>query len=32
MQVIGGRVGLAIKSLNYTALYYKLLLIYYVYN
>ena len=31
-QAIGGRIGLAIKGLNYTALYYRLCLIYYAYN
>ena len=32
MQAIGGYIGLAIKGLNYTALYYRLHLIYYTYN
>ena len=31
-QAIGGRIGLAIKGLNYTALYYRLRLLYYAYN
>ena len=31
-QAIGGRMGLAIKGLNYTALYYRLRLLYYAYN
>ena len=31
-QVIGGYISLAIKGLNYTALYYRLYLIYYTYN
>ena len=31
-QAIGGRIGLAIKGLNYTALCYRLHLIYYAYN
>ena len=31
-QAIGGYIGLAIKGLNYTALYYRLRLIYYAYN
>jgi len=32
MQAIGGRIGLVIKGLNYTALCYRLWLIYYAYN
>jgi len=31
-QAIGGRIGLAIKGLNYTTLYYRLRLIYHAYN
>jgi hypothetical protein len=31
-QAIGGRIGLAIKGLNYAVLYYRLYLIYYTYN
>jgi len=31
-QAIGGRMGLAIKGLNYTALCYRLRLIYHAYN
>ena len=31
-QAIGGCIGLAIKGLNYTALCYRLRLIYYAYN
>jgi len=31
-QAIEGRIGLAIKGLNYAALYYRLRLIYYAYN
>ena len=31
-QAMGGRMGLAMKGLNYTALYYQLRLIYYAYN
>jgi hypothetical protein len=31
-QVIEGYIGLAIKGLNYTVLYYRLYLIYYAYN
>jgi len=31
-QAIGGRIGLAIKGLNYAALYYRLCLIYHTYN
>jgi hypothetical protein len=31
-QAIGGRIGLAIKGLNYAALYYRLRLIYYACN
>ena len=29
---IGGYIGLVIKGLNYTALYYRLRLLYYTYN
>ena len=32
IQAIGGYIGLAIKGLNYTALYYRLRLLYYTYN
>jgi hypothetical protein len=31
-QAIGGRIGLAIKGLNYAALYYRLRLLYHAYN
>ena len=31
-QAIGGRIGLAIKGLNYAVLYYRLYLLYYAYN